>query len=85
MRTELAIAFAGVVIALTLGLVGRWQIAASGDKVYRLDRWTGEIDQCGIEMDPPTFKSRLRHQGVVTIGCRYAYIGDGKTTDPGQP
>lgn len=40
-------------IAACIGVVGRYQITALGDTpgiggkaVYRLDRWTGQIDRC---------------------------------------
>jgi hypothetical protein len=68
-RTDLAIAFAGIVIAATIGLMGRWQIAAAKDEVYRLDRWTGEIRVCGANMDPAATDARLRKDGALIAGC----------------
>jgi len=68
-RTDFAIVFAGVVIAATIALMGRWQIAAAKDEVYRLDRWTGEIQVCGPTMDPKATTERLQKDGVMPAEC----------------
>lgn len=58
MRLELAVLGAAAIIAASILFIGRWQISAVGlgygydedgyssETVYRLDRWTGEIDTC---------------------------------------
>jgi hypothetical protein len=53
MRSPLAIALAGALIAIAILIVFRWQIsAATGGVVYRLDRWTGNIEFCMAYRDP---------------------------------
>ena len=44
--------------------IGRWQIAAStGDTVYRLDRWTGEIDLCSYDVE------RMKREDIFVLTC----------------
>lgn len=49
----LAVLTAGGSVAASILFIGRWQIAAIGygdgasQGLYRIDRWTGEIVQCG--------------------------------------
>jgi hypothetical protein len=47
-RIALAVIFAGVLIALAILIVFRWQISAATGVVYRLDRWTGNIAVCDL-------------------------------------
>lgn len=49
--TPKAVKFASVALLLAFcvysqALIERWQIAATVDGVYRIDRWTGEVRLC---------------------------------------
>jgi len=49
----IAIMVAGALVAVAVMMVFRWQIsAATGGVVYRLDRWTGNIEFCMTYKDP---------------------------------
>lgn len=37
---------ASALIALTIAFVFRWEIAAGTGRIYRIDRWTGNIVEC---------------------------------------
>jgi hypothetical protein len=53
MKTRLAICAAGAMIALTILITGHWQLLgrlSNGESVIRLNRWTGTIDICSIEL-----------------------------------
>jgi hypothetical protein len=53
MRILIAIVLAGLLIACAVLIAFRWQIsAATGGVVYRLDRWTGNIEFCMAYGDP---------------------------------
>jgi hypothetical protein len=49
--TDIAVVVAGALIATSILIADRWQIAAYNSPyaqaVYRLDRWTGRVDFCG--------------------------------------
>jgi len=65
-RPETAILAGAVLIALSILFIGRWQISAFGDThVYRLDRWTGEIEYCGIWLD----KQKWERDGTFAVMC----------------
>lgn len=53
MRTDLAVIAAGLSIAAVIGLTNRWEIARGPDiggiSYYRLDRWTGVTEVCGMD------------------------------------
>ncbi len=42
-----AIILAGALIAGAIVFIFRWEIGAGTGRVYRLDRWTGAVDECG--------------------------------------
>lgn len=59
-----AILVAAMFIAISIRDVGRWQISSDPEMdspfhVYRLDRWNGEIQYCGLDtsQDPRTTTS----------------------------
>jgi hypothetical protein len=52
MRAIVAVVIAGTLIAIAILIAFRWQIAASTDVVYRLDRWTGNIVACELNARP---------------------------------
>ena len=53
MRIPLAIVIAGALIAVAILMAFRWQIsAATGGVVYRIDRWTGNIEFCMAYGEP---------------------------------
>jgi hypothetical protein len=41
-----AILVSGALIAAAVLFVGRWEVIASGPRMYRLDRWTGAVAAC---------------------------------------
>jgi hypothetical protein len=57
MRTPLAIVAAGLIVAVAILIVERWQLFVpqpTAPGIVRLDRWTGAIDMCA--MDAKTIK-----------------------------
>lgn len=48
MRTAIAVAIAGAMIAGAILIALRWEISASDNWVYRLDRWTGRTLACPL-------------------------------------
>jgi hypothetical protein len=55
-----ALLICAAMISASIVFIGRWQISAIGfqdstespfgtEAVYRLDRWTGEIDRCDLQ------------------------------------
>ena len=55
MNQSLAIIIAGAIVAFSVALSTRWQIAvapvqnAPNPQVYRLDRWTGDVTSCNVK------------------------------------
>jgi len=45
-RTPLSIIVAGIIIAISLGVLFRWHVISSEAHIVRVDRWTGKIQIC---------------------------------------
>lgn len=72
-----------VIIASSILYIGRWEITAAGygfsggsstsdttdETVFRLDRWSGEIDSCISLRDPESMKG-LARTGRATMSCQ---------------
>ena len=58
-NTPKAIIIGSILIALTIIFASRWNMAASGDNTYRLDRWTGKIVSCNSPKDKQSVASQL--------------------------
>ena len=66
MLNAAAIVVAGALIAAAIAVVGRWEIAGTGQVMYRVDRWTGDVRACAITYEdwrglsaPTTFGNAL--------------------------
>ena len=57
-----AIALLGgaVLIAGAILFALRWEIVASGQGIYRLDRWSGEVTSCSASVDGLQKQARLQ-------------------------
>jgi hypothetical protein len=86
MKSILAIVVGALLIAGSILFIGRWQIAALGygyagggdrgdtaeEKVFRLDRWTGDIEYCAIGgSDPQGFEDRAGKTGHAVFTCSF--------------
>jgi len=58
--TPTAIIAAAIILAAAVMFVSRYQVSGVGTVVYRLDRWTGNVDVCVAAID-----SRLITTGSV--------------------
>jgi hypothetical protein len=48
-----AIIIAGILVSASVAFVGRWGLSGGDNSnmtVYRLDRWSGQIEVCNIDM-----------------------------------
>jgi hypothetical protein len=48
MRTVWAILGGAALIAAAVLFIFRWEIIGSGEAVYRVDRWTGQVVSCAM-------------------------------------
>lgn len=72
-QTPLAVIVGAGVIAFSVAFTGRYEIAAANsENIYRLDRWTGEIRQCGVNMtDGDELRRRILQDGAMIASCEY--------------
>jgi|HubBroStandDraft_3_1064219.scaffolds.fasta_scaffold81840_2 hypothetical protein len=76
---------AGLLVAASILFIGRYEISAMGygwhnedaadnttEKVYRLDRWTGKIQECSLDQNQMPFDDlmkKFREEGAMTLSC----------------
>jgi hypothetical protein len=82
---EIAIVAGCALIAASILFTNRWEISATsygymeGNKattsevVYRLDRWTGEIRSCGLNINADLME-RASKDGAMVASCEYPPI-----------
>lgn len=66
MKMEWAVLAGAIIIAASMLFVGRYQITGTSDggTVYRLDRWSGQIAQCGFA------KFKIQDgPGLILLSC----------------
>lgn len=74
-----------IIIAASVAFFGRYEISATSygfkddpsnstsEVVYRLDRWTGEIRECGVNMtDPDDLRRHILQDGAMIASCEYS-------------
>jgi hypothetical protein len=66
MKLELVVLAGAALIAGSILFIGRYEISAGDGAVHRLDRWTGEIEYCGLGFDGKTAPLN----GRVLVSCR---------------
>ena len=88
MRAGWTVLAGAALIAASILFIGRWQISAIGygykdgdddttkETVYRLDRWTGQIESCFPNMNQ-NVETEMKETGLVIVKCRYsgAFLG----------
>jgi hypothetical protein len=96
MKLVLAIVVGALLIAGSILFIGRWQITAMGygfagggergadtaeEKLFLLDRWTGDIEYCAVGGgDPQAFAERTAKTGHAVFTCSFP-----KTPNGDQP
>ena len=83
MRLELTVLAGAALVAGSILFIGRYEISAvayayaqSGDTgqtdeaVYRLDRWTGEIELCRTGMEGRKAIERFNAEGRMLVTCK---------------
>lgn len=69
-----AIVVAALLVAGAILLMGRWQIVASPNTdaaaVYRLDRWTGHVELCGVNHDVFVKEKRVIVTCPIPVAAR---------------
>jgi hypothetical protein len=101
MRVVLAIVIGALLIAGSILFIGRWQITAMGygyagggergadtaeEKVFRLDRWTGDIEYCFVGgSDPQAFADRATKTGHAVFTCSFPKSTNGDQPPAGSP
>jgi hypothetical protein len=88
MRIELAVLAGATMIAASILYIERYQISAvaygytegddktgtSDEAVYRLDRWTGQLEYCSLGgQDPPGYFARAAGTGHATFECGFPH------------
>ena len=87
MKLVLAVVAGALAIAGSILFIERWQISAVGfgyagdgergsdtqeEKVFLLDRWTGEIEYCAVGgSDPKSFAASTAKTGHAVFTCAY--------------
>ena len=70
MNTGWAVLAGAVLIAASVLLIGRYQIAADKDTLYRMDRWTDELELCRVGgADPEGFIEHGLATGRAVFHC----------------
>jgi hypothetical protein len=65
MGRNLSIILGAVIIAATIAITLRWDLAAVAGAVYRLDRWTGTVTHC----DDDWVQVKPNPGGPIRVDC----------------
>ena len=82
MRLEWVVLAGAALIAGSILFIGRYEITAAGygfsggataadttdETVFRLDRWTGEIRTCSVNMNT-NFVAQMKATGAAIVAC----------------